>query len=90
MKPTPDVLAAHLADEAVLLDLGSKRYYRLNGSAAVIYRALEEGLGRDGAIKRVLEAFEVDEPTASEAVDAMLRDLAERKLVEMPDPDTPR
>ena len=90
IKPPADVLSAHLGDETVLLDLNSKRYYRLNESAATIYRALEEGAGREGAIKRVLEAFEIDEATATAAVDEMLTNLETKKLLEMPDPDTPR
>ena len=53
-----EVLAAHLGDEAVLLDLTGKRYYRLNETAAVVFRALEEGEGREGAIRRLIAAFE--------------------------------
>jgi hypothetical protein len=62
---TSDVLAAHLGDEAVLLDLSAKRYYRLNESAAVAFRALEEGEGRDGAIRRLVATFEVGESDAA-------------------------
>jgi hypothetical protein len=77
----PEVLAAHLGDEAVLLDLDAKRYYRLNESAAVVFRALEAGEGRDGAIRQLVAAFEVDEAEAASAVDALLVDLAKRGLV---------
>ena len=87
MKPTKDVLSARLAEEAVLLDLKSKQYYRLNESAAVIYRAIEEGLGRDGAIARLLETFDVDDPTAANAVDQTLKDLEARKLLEQQSPE---
>jgi hypothetical protein len=79
-----DVLAAHLGDEAVLLDLSAKRYYRLNESAAVVFRALEEGEGRDGAIRRLIAAFEVSESDAAGAVDTLLADLAARRLVARP------
>jgi hypothetical protein len=78
---TSDVLAAHLGDEAVLLDLSAKRYYRLNESAAVVFRALEEGEGRDGAIRRLTATFDVVESDAASAVDALLADLAARGLV---------
>jgi hypothetical protein len=81
---TSDVLAAHLGDEAVLLDLSAKRYYRLNESAAVAFRALEEGEGRDGAIRRLTATFDVDESDAASAVDALLADLAARGLVAQP------
>lgn len=79
-----EVLAAHLGDEAVLLDLNGKRYYRLNESAAVVFRALEDGEGRDGAIRRLVAAFDVSESNASSAVDALLADLAARGLVAQP------
>ena len=79
-----EVLAAHLGDEAVLLDLSAKRYYRLNESAAVVFRALEEGEGRDGAIRRLTAAFEVADSDAASAVDALLADLAARGLVAQP------
>jgi hypothetical protein len=84
MNTPSEVLAAHLGDEAVLLDLNAKRYYRLNESAAVVFRALEEGEGRDGAIRRLIAAFEVSESDAASAVDALLADLAARKLVARP------
>ena len=79
-----EVLAAHLGDEAVLLDLNGKRYYRLNESAAVVFRALEDGEGRDGAIRRLVAAFDVSESDAASAVDALLADLAARGLVAQP------
>jgi len=79
-----EVLAAHLGDEAVLLDLSAKRYYRLNETAAVVFRALEENEGRDGAIRRLLDAFDVSESDATSAVDTLLADLATRGLVARP------
>ena len=84
MNISPEVLAAHLGDEAVLLDLDAKRYYRLNESAAVVFRALEEGEGRDGAIRRLIAAFEVSASDAASAVDVLLADLSSRRLVTPP------
>jgi hypothetical protein len=77
-----DVLAAHLGDDAVLLDLKAKRYYRLNESAASAFKALEAGEGRDGAIARLLVEFDVDEAEATRAVDGLLSELAARGLVD--------
>lgn len=77
----PEVLAAHLGDEAVLLDLSGKRYYRLNETAAVVFRALEADAGRAGAIERLVAEFEVSETDAAAAVDGLLADLAARGLV---------
>ncbi len=77
-----EVLAAHLGDDAVLLDLKAKRYYRLNDSAASAFKALESGEGRDGAIARLLAECDVDEAEATRAVDALLSELAARGLVD--------
>jgi len=77
-----DVLAAHLGDDAVLLDLKAKRYYRLNESAASAFKALEAGEGRDGAIARLLAEFDVSETEATRAVDVLLQELAARGLVD--------
>jgi hypothetical protein len=85
MQIPPEVLAAHLGDEAVLLDLSGKRYYRLNETAAVVFRALEAGEGRAGAIARLLAEFDVREDDATAAVDRLLADLAARGLVLPPD-----
>jgi Coenzyme PQQ synthesis protein D (PqqD) len=76
-----EVLAAHLGDEAVLLELSARRYYRLNESAAVAFKALERGEGRSGAIHGLLARFDVEEVQAARAVDALLVDLAARGLV---------
>ena len=76
-----EVLAAHLGDDAVLLDLKAKRYYRLNETAASVFKALESGQGRDGAIARLVAEFDVDEAEATRAVDSLLGDLASRGLV---------
>ena len=76
-----EVIAAHLRDEAVLLELTARRYYRLNEAAAVAFKALERGEGRGGAIGRLLARFEVDEAEATRAVDVLLADLAARGLV---------
>ena len=76
-----EVLAAHLGGKAVLLELTAKRYYRLNEAAAVVFKALEDGVGRSGAIGRLLAQFEVDEADAARAVDGFLVELAARGLV---------
>jgi hypothetical protein len=76
-----EVLAAHLGEEAVLLELTARRYYRLNEAAAVAFKALERGEGRGGAIARLLARFDVDESEATRAVDVLLADLAARGLV---------
>jgi Coenzyme PQQ synthesis protein D (PqqD) len=75
------VLAAHLEGEAVLLDLDTKRYYRLNATGARIWKALEQGLEPPQIVDALVAEFEVDEATARSEVDRALSDLRARGLV---------
>ena len=75
------MLAAHLEGEAVLLDLDTKRYYRLNATGARIWKALEQGLEPQQIVDALVAEFEVDEATARSEVDRALSDLRARGLV---------
>lgn len=79
--PNPDVLVAHLAGEAVLLNLVDKRYYRLNESAAFIWKALELGESRDQILSSIINEFEIDRETASGQLDDAVLDLKEKGLI---------
>lgn len=76
-----DVLAAHLEGEAVLLQMETKNYYRLNATAAAVYKGLERGLGREALVDDLCAQFEVERPVAAAEVDRLLGELAERGLV---------
>jgi hypothetical protein len=76
-----DVLAAHLEGEAVLLNMDTKDYYRLNATAAAVFKGLERGLGREALVDDLCARFEVERAEAAGAVDSLLRELAERGLV---------
>jgi hypothetical protein len=79
--PSPDVLVAHVAGEAVLLNLGDKSYYRLNETAAFIWQALERGENRDQALASILRDFDVDETSAAAQLDQVLSDFRQKGLV---------
>jgi len=76
-----DVLAAHLAGEAVLLDLRDKNYYRLNETAAAVWKEIERGVSREDLISAVLKGFEIGHDEAAAEVDALLSDLLHRNLI---------
>jgi hypothetical protein len=76
-----DVLAAHLEGEAVLLHMDTKNYYRLNATAAAVYKGLERGLGREALVDELCAHFVVERDVAAAEVDRLMADLAERGLV---------
>jgi hypothetical protein len=75
-----EVLAAHLDGEAVLLHMETKSYYRLNATAAAVFRGLERGLGREALLDDLCAHFEVEREEAARELDRLLADLAERGL----------
>ena len=76
-----DVLAAHLEGEAVLLDLETKRYYRLNATAARIWKGLEQALEPAEIAKALVTEFDVDPVTAQAELDRAIGELRTRGLV---------
>jgi len=89
MVTSPDVLAAHLESESVLLDVRSKRYYRLNATAAAVWKGLESGLAGEPLLDHLAAAFQADRAVMAGEVKALLEGFAARGLVtrgERPDP----
>jgi len=78
---SPEVLAAHLEGEAVLLHMESKDYFRLNDTAAWVWKGLERGLDRGALIDSLLERYEVERPEAEAQLDQLLAELSQRGLI---------
>ena len=76
-----DVLAAHLEGEAVLLDLKTKHYFRLNRTAARIWKGLEQSLEPPQIVDALCDEFAVDAATARAEVEHALEDLRTRGLL---------
>ena len=76
-----EVLAAHLQGEAVLLHMDTKEYFRLNATAACVWKGLERGLDRQGLVDELCASFEVEPATAAEELDRLLGELRERHLL---------
>ena len=76
-----DVLASHLPEETILLHMGTKKYYRLNETAAVIWKALEEGSGREAIVEKLVARYEVTEAEAREGLREQLGRLADAELI---------
>lgn len=78
-----EVLTAHLSGEAVLLHVGSKRYFQLNATAACIWRGLEQGLDRDRIVDELCRYFDVARSEAEAAFARQVADLRDRELIRM-------
>lgn len=78
----PDgVLTAQLAGEAVLLHLGTKRYFRLNRTGAAIWQGLEAGLEVPAITDSLVRQFSVDQQTAGTEITRLLARLLEYQLI---------
>lgn len=76
-----DVLAAHLEGEAVLLHMDTKDYFRLNATAACVWKGLERGMGRQELVDELCANFEVEPGPAAAELDRLLAELEQRRLV---------
>ena len=63
-------------DEIVALDVQDGSYLATNGSAALLWRALAAGTTREHLVRQLIDEYGIDEPRASDDVDAFLRSLA--------------
>ena len=78
----PDqVLTAQLEGEAVLLDLQTKSYYRLNATAARIWKGVEDRLEPSQIVNVLMDEFAVARATAQAETERTLRDLQARGLL---------
>lgn len=80
-KVSPDILSAHLEGEAVLLHLGTKAYFKLNATAAAIWKGIEAGEDEDTLVARLVGGFEVDEDQARTELHRTVADLRERGML---------
>ena len=76
-----DVLTAHLEGEAVLLNMETKDYFRLNSTAAVVWKGLERGMDREALVRELVAGFEVEPAAAAAELDRLLGELSQRRLI---------
>lgn len=67
--------------EGVLVDLNTKRYYTLNETAALIWRALERGDGPEEIVRQLTEAYDVTPEHAARSLEKTLSTLRARQLL---------
>jgi len=77
-----DQVSAELEGEAVILGLADGVYYGLDGVGALVWERLREPCTVAELRDAVTAAFDVDAETAERDLLVLLRELAERRLVE--------
>lgn len=77
-----DALGATLSDGAVLLHLHSKRYFSLNDSGTRIWELLQRETGVDEIVEALVQEFDVEADAARTAVEALIAELLEERLIE--------
>lgn len=76
-----DVVWRQLDGEAILLDLRSSQYLRINGTGAVVLDALRDGAAPEELTRALLDEFEVSEKQARADVDRFLSSLGAADLL---------
>lgn len=76
-----DVVFRSLGEEAILLHLGTGRYYGLDPVATRMWLALTEESGLGDACDRLLAEFEVEPRVLRRDLEELVYELAERRLV---------
>jgi hypothetical protein len=76
-----DTAAAAVEGGAVVLHMGTKCYYSLNETGAVLWRLLESGTTEDDAAAQLVQLYEVEAREARDAVSCLIADLLGERLV---------
>ena len=79
----PGLTAATLGDEAVLLDANSGRYYGLNELGSRIFELIRVPSSVTDVKATLLEEYKVEESKLESDLLTFLRDMAQRKLIEL-------
>lgn len=76
-----DVACANVDDGAVVLHMGTKRYYSLNETGAAIWRLIEESTTIEEIPALLSASYDVTVDEARREVDALLEALEEKTLI---------
>lgn len=81
-QPNPNVVSTTLDDEeAVLLDLETRRYYSLNETGARIWTLLKDDQPVDAIAEALNAEWEISADDAREHIERLLAELEEEGLV---------
>jgi len=68
--------------EAILVDLNTKKYFQLNETAKLVWRALEQGKRVDEIVNLLTTEYDVTADHAAQSVRKLVDDFESYKLVD--------
>jgi phosphoribosylformylglycinamidine (FGAM) synthase PurS component len=80
-----DQVSSSLAEEAVILDLKSGKYYGLNPVGASIWSLIQQPITVAQIKAALLAEYEVDAETCEQDLQTLLQDLLSNGLIEVSD-----
>jgi hypothetical protein len=86
---TADQVSTLLSDETVILHLGDGHYYGLDPVGTSIWGLLQQPRTVGEIRDRLLEEYDVAPERCERDLVTLLRDLAERRLIEVWEPEVP-
>ena len=78
---SPDAAFAAVEDGAVVLHMGTKRYYSLNETGTFVWCRLEDGIARAEVVAQVVDEYDVGIAEAEVAVERLLDELVHESLI---------
>ena len=78
---SPDAACAPVEGGAVVLHMGTKRYFSLNETGAGIWRMLEDSVALSEIPERLAATYEIDVEAARTALTRLLDALAAEELL---------
>lgn len=78
---SPDAAFAAVEDGAVVLHMGTKRYYSLNETGMFVWCRLEDGIACAEIVAQVVDEYEVGIAEAEIAVARLLDELVQESLL---------
>ena len=67
--------------EGILVDLNTKKYYQLNETAMLIWKGLEQGLGKHEIANQIVDNYEITPGDALRNVDEIVRKFQMYSLI---------
>jgi predicted Rdx family selenoprotein len=70
-----------VGDQVVILHYDSGRYFSLNASGSVIWKAALENLSQEQIVQRVCDEFDVNRETAHQDIEVTVRSFVDREFL---------